>query len=180
MGRLHLVLPGPEHRAQVMAYRQEFLDNGDDLAGTAGLRQAERYEDWQKQALLGRFEETAGAGLVPATTFLALTGEGRLVGMIQIRHRLSPYLRRVGGHIGYSVRQSERRKGYGAEMLALALEECRQMGLWRVLLTCDKRNIASARTMMKNGAVLENELEGGGRVTQRYWITLGPEEGRAR
>ena len=92
--------------------------------------------------------------------------------MIDIRHRLNEYLLQFGGNIGYSVRPSQRRKGYATEMLALALEECRKLGLNRALVTCDKTNIGSAKTIQKNGGVLENEVLEGDRITQRYWIAL--------
>jgi len=77
-----------------------------------------------------------------------------------------------GGHIGYGIRPSERKKGYATKMLELALALCRQKGMEKVLLTCDKGNIGSAKTMSKNGAVLENEVEENGKTVQRYWITL--------
>lgn len=92
--------------------------------------------------------------------------------MIDIRHRLNEYLLQFGGNIGYSVRPSQRRKGYATEMLALALEECRKLGIDRALVTCDKTNIGSAKTIQKNGGVLENEVLEGDRITQRYWIGL--------
>ena len=76
------------------------------------------------------------------------------------------------GHIGYSVRPSRRRQGYAVEMLRLGLEECRKLGIDRVLLTCDKTNIGSAKTIQHNGGVLENEIETPDRITQRYWIKL--------
>lgn len=87
--------------------------------------------------------------------------------MIDIRHRLNDYLLNFGGHIGYSVRKSERQKGYTTEMLALALIECMKLNIKRVLITCDKDNIASAKTIINNGGILE-----GSGITQRYWINL--------
>ena len=95
-----------------------------------------------------------------------------MVGIIDIRHRLNDYLLKFGGNIGYSVRKSERRKGYAKTMLALGLEECRKLGLEKVLITCDKENIASAKTILACGGVLENEIPEERRITQRYWIAL--------
>ena len=74
--------------------------------------------------------------------------------------------------IGYSVRPSRRRQGYAVEMLRLGLAECRKLGIDRVLLTCDKTNIGSAKTIQHNGGILENEIQTPDRITQRYWIAL--------
>ena len=173
MDRLILLSPSPADREEILAYKAEFLAAGDSMDGTAGLRDAASFDAWYQAVLDNASEETVREGLVPASTFLAVDkNSGRLVGFLEIRHRLNDHLLRLGGHIGYSVRPTERRKGYATEMLALALEKCRELGLARVLITCDRQNTASSRTMLKNGAVLENEVPDGDRITQRYWITL--------
>ena len=77
-----------------------------------------------------------------------------------------------GGHIGDGIRPSERNKGYGTKMIALALEKCKQMNITKVLMVCDKDNIASSKTIIKNGGILENELNDEGVIIQRYWINL--------
>jgi len=176
MNRLKLVLPTPEYKEQILDYKREFLESGDSMDGTAGLNRYETFEEWYQALCENSREETVRDGFVPATTFLAVSNDsGRLIGMIDIRHRLNDYLYRVGGHVGYSVRKSERRKGYATEMLGLALKECLKLNIKKVLITCDKNNVASARTILKNGGVLENEIEAGNRTIQRYWITLKPE-----
>lgn len=112
-------------------------------------------------------------GLVPDSTFFCLDEERNiLVGAVNIRHELNDYLLAHGGHIGDGVRPSERRKGYATRMIALALEECRKLGITRVLLVCDKDNIGSAKSIVRNGGVLENEIIRDGIVEQRYWIDL--------
>ena len=79
----------------------------------------------------------------------------------------------TGGHIGYGIRPTERRKGYAKAMLKMALEKCIQVDIKKVLITCDKTNIASAETILANGGMLENEVvEDNGNVVQRYWITM--------
>lgn len=173
MSRLKLVLPAPEYKEQILDYKREFLENGDSMDGTAGLNRYDTFEEWYDALLDNSREETVREGMVPATTFLAVSNDdNRLIGMIDIRHRLNVFLFNVGGHIGYSVRKSERRKGYATEMLGLSLKECLKLNIRKVLITCDKNNIASSRTIVKNGGMLENEIEMGGRTIQRYWITL--------
>ena len=110
---------------------------------------------------------------VPCSTFFCLdTDSGRFVGAVNIRHYLNESLLLNGGHIGDGVRPSERRKGVATRMIALALEECRKLGIDRVLMVCDKENIGSAKSIITNGGVLENEVIVDGVTEQRYWIQL--------
>lgn len=173
MNRLKLVLPTLEHKELIMDYKREFIKNEDSMDGTAGLRNAETFEEWYSAFCDNSKEESVRDGLVPETTYMAIsTDDGRLIGMIDIRHRLNDYLLNFGGHIGYSIRKSERQKGYATEMLALALTECVKLNISKVLITCDKDNVASAKTIINNGGILKNEIEEENRITQRYWITL--------
>lgn len=111
--------------------------------------------------------------LVPDTTYFCLDEElNAFVGAVNIRHYLNDELLRDGGHIGDGVRPSERGKGVATKMIALALIKCKELGIDKVLMVCDKSNIASARTIIKNGGVLENEIENDGIIEQRYWILL--------
>ena len=173
MSKLKLVLPTTKYKDEIMKYKKEFIKHNDSMDGTSGLRDAESFEEWHNAILDNLNEETVREGLVPATTYMAISiDDERLIGMIDIRHRLNDYLLSYGGHIGYSVRKSEREKGYATEMLELALKECRKLGIREVLLTCDKNNIASVKTIIKNGASLENEVQEESGITQRYWIDL--------
>lgn len=114
-------------------------------------------------------------GFVPDSTFFCLDLDRNIfVGAVNIRHYLNEYLIQFGGHIGDGIRPSERRKGYATAMIRLALEECRKLGIPKVLMTCDRDNIGSAKSIMNNGGVLENEvLNEDGVWEQRYWIDLG-------
>ena len=111
--------------------------------------------------------------LVPDSTFFCLDQDRDImVGAVNIRHYLNESLLLNGGHIGDGVRPSERRKGIATRMIALALEECRKLGLERVLMVCDRNNIASAKSILYNGGILENEVVVDGITEQRYWIDL--------
>lgn len=110
-------------------------------------------------------------GIVPETTYFCLDIDRNMfVGAITIRHYLKEKLKHNGGHIGDGIRPSERRKGYGSAMIGLALDEAKKMGINKVLMCCDKRNIASAKSIMNNGGKLENEADIDGIIIQRYWI----------
>jgi len=113
------------------------------------------------------------AGFVPQTYLIALVGT-EVVGRISIRHRLNDFLERVGGHIGYGVVPGHRCKGYGCAILRQGLHVARDLGLDRVLLTCDDDNEGSRKIIEANGGVLESVLEAPDlrRSKRRYWITL--------
>ena len=112
-------------------------------------------------------------GLVEDSTFFALDVErNKMVGAINIRHKLNDYLLNYGGHIGDGVRPSERKKGYATKIIGLALKECQNLNIDKVLLVCDKDNIGSAKSIKNNGAILENEIVKDGKTIQRYWIEI--------
>jgi predicted acetyltransferase len=96
-----------------------------------------------------------------------------MIGAVNIRHTLNEELLKAGGHIGDGVRPSERRKGYATEMIRLALIKCKDLNIERVMMSCDKDNIGSAKSIMKNGGQLEREfVNEEGVMEQIYWIEL--------
>lgn len=111
-------------------------------------------------------------GFVECSTFWLANNNNKLIGAIDIRHKLTESLAFRGGHIGYGIRPSERKKGYATIMLSLALKECKKMGLPKVLITCSKSNIGSSKTIINNGGILDSEDTNDGEIFQRYWITL--------
>lgn len=135
------------------------------------------FEDFA--ALLMKLEEAAkGIGLpdgfVPHSTYWLVRGNSEIVGVANLRHSLTPYLLREGGNIGYGIRPSARRNGYGREILRQTLPKARALGLSRVLVTCGKLNLGSVRIILDNGGALESEEYTADRneVVQRYWIRI--------
>jgi predicted acetyltransferase len=168
---VELTFPTIGHKQAAWDYRQEYLDSSEShIHGSSKFFKAEDYESWLEKITLAQTEALPGS--VTGSVYFALVNN-RIIGTIAIRDYLNESLLFSGGHIGYGVRPSERRKGYGAKMLALALEKCREQGKDKVLITCDKNNIASAKTVLRNGGTLENEVtDEDGSIVQRYWITL--------
>jgi predicted acetyltransferase len=106
------------------------------------------------------------------STYWLVNNEEQIVGVVNIRHGLTDRTINIGGHIGYGIRPSDRKKGYATEILRLALDKANQLGIEKALVTCEKNNIGSAKTIQKNGGQLESEIEDQfGNIFQRYWVT---------
>ncbi|MBQ7518730.1 MAG: GNAT family N-acetyltransferase [Clostridia bacterium] len=167
---IKLVKLAPEYKAQLFDMMEEWLAVEQHFSPYA-IRRLD-YHDFDYY--LKNLETTEEKdGRVPDSVFFCLDVDRNIfVGAVNIRHYLTDALLYTGGHIGDGVRPSERRKGYATAMIALALDECRKLGLDRVLMTCDKTNVGSAKSIIKNGGVLENEVLDDGVLEQRYWIDL--------
>jgi predicted acetyltransferase len=176
MEELVLLEPSSVYYEQIKEYRQEFLEAGDSMDGTSSLREYDNPSDWMEHIRLYSRKETIPEGRVPGTIFLCVRkNDDKLIGMINVRHELSEYLYNYGGNIGYSIRPSERRNGYAKEMLRLALPYCRDnLGLSKVMISCDVGNEGSRKTILANGGVYENTLHEPDEDIdlERYWISL--------
>ena len=170
-----LTEPTMEYDAQIRAYRRDFLENGTAAEGTGSVLRYESTRDWLDRLALYADPATVPPDRVPCTQYIYVReDDGKIVGMIQIRHSLNETLAKYSGHIGYSVCPSERRKGYATRMLSAALDRCREMGLTRVMLSCRPDNKGSRRTILKNGGVYDSTVREPerGRDLERYWIEL--------
>lgn len=170
-----LTRPAEEYAAEIASYRNDFLASGDSMGGCGNLRTVA--DPLQYIEVSRQFEDplTVPKNRVQATQFLYVRkADRRVVGMIQVRHYLNDYLAQFAGHIGYSIRPSERRKGYAKAMLAAALPYCKEIGLKKVLITCDDGNIASEKTILANGGVYESTVfEADENVdVKRFWIDI--------
>jgi predicted acetyltransferase len=135
------------------------------------------FREWLGANRRNRDPGTVGKDWVTASTFFAVrTSDGKIVGMIDVRHNLdNKFLADYGGHIGYSVCPSERRKGYAVRMLTLALEYAKTLGIPRVMLGCYADNIASIKTIVRCGGVLAGTKPyTDGKPMHVYWIDIRP------
>ncbi|SFL40544.1 Predicted acetyltransferase [Gracilibacillus orientalis] len=111
-------------------------------------------------------------GWVPDSTFW-LVKDRLIIGVVNIRHQLTEMLLSIGGHIGYGIRPSERRKGYGTKILELALLEANKLDINKALVTCDSDNIGSQKAILHNKGIEDQEfVEDDGTVVKRFWIEL--------
>jgi predicted acetyltransferase len=165
-------------RSYVAALREGFRRGAQEVVSERRIRQIE--EDFAAYLAAitdqtGRVRLPSGEILpkVPFSVFWLIEGDA-FIGEANARHDLNADLSKEGGHVGYGIRPSRQRQGYGKLILALALKECRRLGLARVLLTCLKDNPASARIIETNGGKLENVIEDprGRGPLRRYWIAL--------
>ena len=153
---------------QILDYKEEFVLNNEIIHGAANMTDLS-IPEWVQFTENTKNKESVTPGFVTAHTFFALDNN-KIVGIINARHELNDYLLNFGGHIGYSVRKSERRKGYAKAMLSYTVDFLFSLGLEKILITCDKNNIASKRTIESCGGILENEVATEDRTTLRYWI----------
>ena len=126
------------------------------------------YEEWLESNRDMEMGLGIPDGWVPAVQLVAFARDGQAVGFLNLRLRLSDYLLEEGGHIGYSIRPSERGKGYAKESLRQGLEVAKGKNIKRALVTCSRENSASRAVILTNGGALEDVRNG----TERYWIDL--------
>ncbi len=170
---MKLLKPTNEYSEQIIEYREAFLHADEQPHGSSSLQNFAALDEWFEKVSKQELGENLQGNRVPSSQFLSFE-KGELVGFVNIRQRLNEELLRESGHIGYSVHPNKRRQGYATKQLKLALYEAQKLGLQKVLITCDKANIASAKTIQKVGGVLENEVVSShtGEIVQRYWIKI--------
>ena len=150
-----------EYKKQLTDMMDEWLAVEKDFSPYA-IRKND-YHDFEYYLENLETKEGEKPGLVPDSVYYCLDIDRNIfVGAVNIRHYLNESLYKSGGHIGDGIRA----------MIGLALEKCKELGINKVLMTCDKTNIGSAKSITNNGGVLESEFEEDGVVEQRYWITL--------
>lgn len=159
MEKFYFEEPSMSRKEEALAYIDEFFEYSSEINGVGGLhRYLADYEGWLKK-LEEDYTRVPSEEKVPARTyFLIRESDSRIVGMINIRLALNENLKKFGGHIGYSIRPTERGKGYNKINLYLGLKICKEYGIDTVLMDADRDNPASWRTMEALGGINVREF----------------------
>lgn len=171
-----LIAPDERVKNSFLEAMAEFeVERGTDSATDSWIgRWSPRWSDDATFALFladlqeQRLEEAARpVNYVPTSTYWWVDDDGTYLGRVSIRHRLNDHLLEVGGHIGYDVRPSARRRGHAGRMLVAALAKADALGIDPVLITCDTDNVGSIKVIEAAGGVLE-DVRG---TKRRYWVS---------
>jgi predicted acetyltransferase len=170
---VYLSKPSMELQSEYLSFYQEWVYSGEKMVPWVVSKDPSDFRSMIQFLLNNEKDEHVPDGWVPSSTYWLVTEERDVIGAVNIRHRLTDKLFNIGGHIGYGIRPSERRKGYATKILSLSLEKAKELGLQKVLVTCDKENTGSEKTIRKNGGVQDTSyVKDDGNVTLRFWIDL--------
>jgi predicted acetyltransferase len=171
-----LAAPSARYRDSFIAALDEFAPDEDAVGFERQLAASDFDAYLRRCAAWSRGKELPDGwspSWIPMSVFWLVDGKD-YIGTVNVRHTIADIAQDSGGHVGYAIRSSQRRKGYGRMICRLALDEARKLGLDRVLLTCADDNVGSVNIIERNGGVLEDKImvEGRSALTRRYWIEL--------
>lgn len=170
---LILIKPTVRLKKEYLSFYQEWKDSGENMVPWVISKDPSDFEAMVQSLLDAEKGENLPANWVPDSTYWLIDQNDRILGAVNIRHRLTEKLFQTGGHIGYGIRPSERRRGYATKLLALSLEIVKELGISKVLVTCDESNIGSEKTILNNGGIEDDHfVEEDGNVVRRFWIEI--------
>lgn len=173
MGHVYLTKPSAEFQEEYLAFYREWKESKEPIVPWIVDKDPADFASYLRYLQEEEIGENLQPGWVTNSTYWLVNEQGQIAGAVNIRHDLTERLLNTGGHIGYGVVPSQRKKGYATAILEQSLQKTRELGLKRVLVVCDEGNIGSEKTIVKNGGVFESEfIEEDGNVVRRFWIEL--------
>ncbi|PFF08098.1 GNAT family N-acetyltransferase [Bacillus cereus] len=168
-----LLTPTTDLQDEYLDFYNEWKDSGETMIPWVISKDPSNFPAMVQELLDAHNGVNLPQSWVPDSTYWLVTDNNRIVGAVNIRHSLTEHLFNAGGHIGYGIRPSERRKGYATKLLELSLEKTKKLNITRALVVCDEVNTASEKTILHNGGVRDDDfIEADGNVVRRFWIEL--------
>ncbi|AUD21689.1 GNAT family N-acetyltransferase [Bacillus cereus group sp. BC251] len=168
-----LLTPTTDLQEEYLDFYNEWKDSGETMIPWVITKDPSNFPAMVQELLDAHNGINLPDSWVPDSTYWLVTDHNRIVGVVNIRHSLTEHLFNTGGHIGYGIRPSERRKGYATKLLALSLEKAKQLNITKALIVCDEVNTASEKTILHNGGLRDEDfIEEDGNVVRRFWIEL--------
>lgn len=169
MNSMQLVSPTTDYKIQYLEMLMEWKSTNENLVPFPLNFDTSNFSDFVNKCNRSKIE--CNEGFVHHSTFW-LIHNNEVIGVSNLRHYLNDKLLINGGHIGYGIRPSFRRQGHATKILELSLKEAKKIGIEKVLLSCDKDNLGSIKTILNNGGVLWKEYFITDVPTQSYWIDI--------
>ena len=169
--QLFLTKPTIELKMEYLSFYNEWVASGENMIPWVIEKDPSNFKGFVKYLIDNENGVNLPKGWVSDSTYWLLNEERRLIGAVNIRHQLTDLLLKRGGHIGYGIRPSDRRKGYATKLLALSIDKAKELGIRKILVVCDKDNIGSLKTIIKNNGFPDTDfIEGDGNIIKRFWI----------
>ncbi|MED2037506.1 GNAT family N-acetyltransferase [Bacillus wiedmannii] len=168
-----LLTPTTDLQEEYLDFYNEWKDSGETMIPWVISKDPSNFPAMIQELLDAHNGINLPESWVPDSTYWLVTDENKIVGAVNIRHSLTEHLFNAGGHIGYGIRPSERRKGYATKLLKLSLEKTKELNITKALVVCDEVNTASEKTILHNGGLRDDDfIEEDGNVVRRFWIEL--------
>ena len=169
-----LVKPSEKWHKEYLSFYHEWINSGEPFVPWVIGKDPSNFPVMLQELDDFHASRSIDKGFVANSTYWLISEDQKVVGVVNIRHSLNENLLKRGGHIGYGIAPSQRKKGHATKILELALQNAKKLGIKKVLVTCDALNVASEKTIIKNGGKQDADfITEDGTIVKRYWISNG-------